>query len=194
MRDSEHIGAMLAVAGTLAVVVGIHQGLVHVAPSYEGTITSGWGGELNHEEVLLAGVSALGVAGSVVCTGVSSVSDVRCSRPAVSTARTTTVVSPLAAATRRGWSRCSVGRRVMMATCRVLGPSTSRPGAGASVGSSRWYRDSPQRRVSRQRRLLGGTAVEIGGPCVGNGSWIQLKVGVCLTRALVSAMVGLNRI
>jgi hypothetical protein len=65
MRDSEHLGAMLAVAGALAVVVGIHQGLVHVAPGYEGTITSGWGGELNHEEVLLAGVSALGVAGSV---------------------------------------------------------------------------------------------------------------------------------
>lgn len=39
--------------------------MIHVAPGYAGTITSGWGGTLNHEERLLAGVGAVGVGGTV---------------------------------------------------------------------------------------------------------------------------------
>ena len=46
-------------------MIGIHQGLVHVAPGYEGTIVTGWGGKLNHEEVLLARLGAIGVGGTV---------------------------------------------------------------------------------------------------------------------------------
>jgi hypothetical protein len=56
----------LAVAGFAAIAVGIHQGLVHVAPGYEGTITSGWGGDIGHEERLLAAVGAVGVGGAAV--------------------------------------------------------------------------------------------------------------------------------
>jgi hypothetical protein len=59
------VPVVLAVAGGVAIVVGIHQGLVHVAPGYEGTIVSGWGGKLNHEERLLAAVGAVGIAGSI---------------------------------------------------------------------------------------------------------------------------------
>lgn len=62
-RRSLAVGA--AVAGFLAVLVGIFQGLVHVAPAYEGTITTGWDGALNHEELLLAQLGAFGVVGAV---------------------------------------------------------------------------------------------------------------------------------
>ncbi|QZP38285.1 hypothetical protein [Halobaculum magnesiiphilum] len=55
----------LAIAGFAAIGVGVYQGLVHVAPGYEGTIMSGWDGSLNHEEVLLVQLGALSV-GSVV--------------------------------------------------------------------------------------------------------------------------------
>lgn len=56
---------MLALVGSLAVGFGVFQGLVHVAPGYEGTITTGWGGPLNHEERLLVAVALLGAVGSV---------------------------------------------------------------------------------------------------------------------------------
>lgn len=55
----------LAVAGLAALVIGLFQGLIHVAPGYEGTIMSGWGGDLNHEERLLAQFGAVGVVGAV---------------------------------------------------------------------------------------------------------------------------------
>lgn len=65
MRPKEVLPAVVAVGGFAAIVVGIHQGLVHVAPGYEGTIMSGWGGKLNHEERLLASVGAVGIGGTV---------------------------------------------------------------------------------------------------------------------------------
>lgn len=65
MRNSTVLPVVLAVAGFAAIVVGIHQGLVHVAPGYEGVIMSGWGGKLNHEERLLARIGAVGVGGTV---------------------------------------------------------------------------------------------------------------------------------
>ena len=55
----------MAVAGCAAIGIGVYQGLVHVAPGYEGTITSGWDGELSHEEVLLAQFGVVGVGGAV---------------------------------------------------------------------------------------------------------------------------------
>jgi hypothetical protein len=65
MENTRLVPAALAAAGCVAVLAGVYQGLVHVAPGYEGTITSGWDGPLNHEEVLLAGLSVVGVAGAV---------------------------------------------------------------------------------------------------------------------------------
>jgi phosphoglycerol transferase MdoB-like AlkP superfamily enzyme len=55
----------LAIVGFVTIVVGIHQGLLHIAPGYEGTIMTGWDGTLNHEEFLLAGVGAVAVGGTV---------------------------------------------------------------------------------------------------------------------------------
>jgi hypothetical protein len=63
--ERERVSIILAAVGFAAILVGIHQGLVHVAPGYEGTITSGWGGPLNHEERLLAALGAVGVVGTV---------------------------------------------------------------------------------------------------------------------------------
>ncbi|WP_276271626.1 hypothetical protein [Haloarcula litorea] len=65
MRYSTVLPVALAVGGLAAIVVGVHQGLVHVAPGYEGTIVTGWGGRLNRSERLLAGVGAVGVVGTV---------------------------------------------------------------------------------------------------------------------------------
>jgi hypothetical protein len=65
MRCQRLAPAAVAVAGSVAVVIGIHQGLVHVAPGYEGSIVSGWGGPLGHEERLLARVSVVGLVGTV---------------------------------------------------------------------------------------------------------------------------------
>ena len=65
MIERRALPAALAVAGFAAVVIGIHQGLVHVAPGYEGTIVTGWGGSLNHEERLLAGLGAVAIGGAV---------------------------------------------------------------------------------------------------------------------------------
>ncbi|GAB6860697.1 hypothetical protein ACFR97_07810 [Haloplanus litoreus] len=65
MRSHRLLPVAAAVAGAAAVAVGVHQGLVHVASGYEGTIVTGWGRALNHEERLLVWVGALGVAGAV---------------------------------------------------------------------------------------------------------------------------------
>jgi len=65
MERHRLVPVAMAVAGFAAIAIGVYQGLVHVAPGYEGTIVSGWGGSLNHEELLLVQVGALGV-GSVV--------------------------------------------------------------------------------------------------------------------------------
>lgn len=65
MENHRFVPVAMAIAGFAAISIGVYQGLVHVAPGYEGTIVSGWGGSLNHEEVLLVQLGALGV-GSVV--------------------------------------------------------------------------------------------------------------------------------
>lgn len=65
MKRNRLLPVVLAVSGYAAVVIGLYQGLIHVAPGYEGTIVSGWGGELSHEEVLLGQVGAIGVGGTV---------------------------------------------------------------------------------------------------------------------------------
>ncbi|WP_199514416.1 hypothetical protein [Haloferax sp. Atlit-19N] len=59
------LAVVMAVAGFGAVVAGIHQELLHVAPGYDGTITTGWDGQLNHEENLLARLGGLGVVGAL---------------------------------------------------------------------------------------------------------------------------------
>jgi len=65
MRTRRLVPVAVAVAGLVAIVIGVRQGLVHVAPGYEGTITTGWGGDLNHEERLLARLGVVGVVGTV---------------------------------------------------------------------------------------------------------------------------------
>ena len=65
MNYHRFVPLVLAIAGFAAIGIGVYQGLVHVAPGYEGTIMSGWDGSLNHEEVLLVQLGALGV-GSVI--------------------------------------------------------------------------------------------------------------------------------
>jgi F0F1-type ATP synthase assembly protein I len=65
MESNRFVPLAMAIAGFAAISIGVFQGLVHVAPGYEGTIMSGWDGRLNHEEVLLVQLGALGV-GSVV--------------------------------------------------------------------------------------------------------------------------------
>lgn len=64
MNDDRALPLALAIAGFAAIVIGIYQGLVHVAPGYgELTIVTGWGGELSHEERLLAALGAVGLGG-----------------------------------------------------------------------------------------------------------------------------------
>jgi hypothetical protein len=65
MRGGRWGPEALAVAGVALTVVGVYQGLMHVAPGYEGTIMTGWGGDLNHEERLLVGLAVVGVGGAV---------------------------------------------------------------------------------------------------------------------------------
>ncbi|MGM0591966.1 MAG: hypothetical protein ACQETI_10135 [Halobacteriota archaeon] len=65
MEHHRLVPVMMAIAGCAAIVIGVHQGLVHVAPGYGGTITTGWDGDLNHEEVLLTQLGAIGVGGAV---------------------------------------------------------------------------------------------------------------------------------
>ncbi|MFC6954860.1 hypothetical protein [Halorubellus litoreus] len=49
----------VAIAGTLAIVIGVHTELLTMRPGTAGTIETGWGGSLNHEEELLAGLSVV---------------------------------------------------------------------------------------------------------------------------------------
>jgi len=65
MRPRRLVPVALAAAGLVVIVIGIQQELVHVAPGHEGRVVTGWGGELNHEERLLAQLGAVGVAGAV---------------------------------------------------------------------------------------------------------------------------------
>lgn len=65
METREIVPVMMAAVGCTAIVIGVYQGLVHVAPGYEGTIMTGWDGDLNHEEELLALLGAVSVGGSV---------------------------------------------------------------------------------------------------------------------------------
>mgnify|MGYP000191631765 CR=1 FL=1 len=65
MDDRRLLPVALAVVGCATVVAGVYQGLIHVAPGYEGTVVSGWGGELNHEELLLVRLGLLAVVGTV---------------------------------------------------------------------------------------------------------------------------------
>lgn len=66
VSDDQALPLALAIAGFAAIVIGIYQGLVHVAPGYgELTIVTGWGGDLNHEERLLAALGAVGLGGTV---------------------------------------------------------------------------------------------------------------------------------
>ena len=50
----------VAIAGMLAIVIGIYTELLTMRPGIGGTIETGWGGPLNHEEQLLAGLSIVG--------------------------------------------------------------------------------------------------------------------------------------
>ena len=65
MRDSPAVPIILASAGFAAIVVGVHQGVLHVAPGYQGTINAG-GGVLGRREWLLAGMGAVGIVGATV--------------------------------------------------------------------------------------------------------------------------------
>ena len=65
MEDNWLSPAVMAAVGFAAIVFGIYQGLVHVAPGYEGTIMSGWDGTPNHEEVLLVLAGGVGIGGAV---------------------------------------------------------------------------------------------------------------------------------
>ena len=65
MENDRLVPAVVAAIGFTAIVFGVYQGLVHVAPGYEGTIMSGWDGDLNHEEVSLVLVGGVGIGGAV---------------------------------------------------------------------------------------------------------------------------------
>ncbi|WP_267639709.1 hypothetical protein [Haloarchaeobius amylolyticus] len=56
---------ILSVAGFVTVIVGVQQGIFHVAPGYQGTINAG-GEALGRREWLLAGVGAVGVVGAAL--------------------------------------------------------------------------------------------------------------------------------
>lgn len=66
MRRKPLLTVALAAVGLGAIVVGIHQELLHLVPN--GTITTGWGRSLNHEEILLARLGVLGLVGAVAAT------------------------------------------------------------------------------------------------------------------------------
>lgn len=65
MNRQDLVAVGLALVGFCAIVVGIHQDLVQVAPGYPGLIETGWDGSLSHEERLLAQLAALGVGGTI---------------------------------------------------------------------------------------------------------------------------------
>jgi hypothetical protein len=65
MDEERLVPTLMAVTGCVAIVIGLYQGLVHVAPGYEGTIASGWDGPLSHEEVLLGWLAVAGLGGAL---------------------------------------------------------------------------------------------------------------------------------
>ncbi|WP_410765505.1 hypothetical protein [Haloferax sp. DFSO60] len=65
MNSQKAVTVAMAVVGLGAILVGIQQELLHIAPVYEGTIETGWGGRLNHEERMLAQLGCVGVGGAV---------------------------------------------------------------------------------------------------------------------------------
>ncbi|QLG62117.1 hypothetical protein [Halorarum salinum] len=65
MRDDTVVPVVLAIAGYAAIVVGIHQGVLHVAPGYQGTINAG-GEVLGRREWLLTGTGVIGIGGAAV--------------------------------------------------------------------------------------------------------------------------------
>jgi hypothetical protein len=58
----------MAAAGLLAIVVGVHQSLVDVAPGFDGRIVTGWDRGLSHEERLLAALGGLGAVSALGAT------------------------------------------------------------------------------------------------------------------------------
>ena len=78
MEGRRLVPVMMAIAGCAAIGIGVYQGLVHVAPGYEGTITSGWDGSLSHEEVLLTQLGAVGLGGAVAALRWRRLSSVPC--------------------------------------------------------------------------------------------------------------------
>lgn len=65
MENNRLVPGVMAVVGFGAIVVGIQQGLVHVAPGYEGSIVTGWDGAPNHEELLLVLFGGVGIGGTI---------------------------------------------------------------------------------------------------------------------------------
>ncbi|WP_262176694.1 hypothetical protein [Haloarcula laminariae] len=68
MNRRSLLAVALASVGLGAIVAGSYQELLHVAPAYEGTIETGWGGPRNHQERLLTRVGVLGLLGAVVAS------------------------------------------------------------------------------------------------------------------------------
>jgi hypothetical protein len=77
MQHRRHLTVVIAAAGLLTVVLGVHAELLHARPMYDVTVETGWGHldghplwihSLNHEERLLASLSGVGLLGSVVAT------------------------------------------------------------------------------------------------------------------------------
>lgn len=56
---------LLSMAGFVAVIVGVQQGVLHVAPGYQGTINAS-AEAFGRRKWLLAGLCVVGVAGAVV--------------------------------------------------------------------------------------------------------------------------------
>jgi len=73
MKRRSLLAVGVAIAGFVLVWIGIQRELIHVGSMYEGTIDSGWGKAINHEERLLVGLAALGAVGTVVSTRWKSV-------------------------------------------------------------------------------------------------------------------------
>lgn len=75
MNRNAVIPTALAVAGFAAIVVGITQGVLQVAPGYHGTINAGAEG-FNRRDWLLAGMGVVGIVGAIVSLRRKSLSTV----------------------------------------------------------------------------------------------------------------------
>ena len=64
MREDPAVPVILASAGFAVIVVGVYQGVLHVAPGYQGTINAG-GEVFSRREWLLAGMGIVGIGGAV---------------------------------------------------------------------------------------------------------------------------------